>query len=305
MADQGLTTLPEVQHFNRYVRPTVELVLSLLADAYADEDKLDKVLKELSEDVFRELCAELTKLEKSGKIDLSQPFDLYHNGSVYEALKRVETLQLRRLVDYYWIGAQVIKESLTRSYLNTLNTTYSMFNYTKAIDPYYITKPSLQKPFVQIRDTYIYEKAIKIPWCQDGKTYSDRLYGHVANFQSKLDYILTEGITNGRGMDWMMESWRKLTGSTAYNTARLLKTETMAMWSLATKEAYLEMGIEYVVIVGDAECGGICLDYVDGMPIPLAEAEAGGILPPYHPNCACSYVAYEEAVPVELLDEYL
>ena len=29
---------PRVPHFNKYVKPTVELVLSLLADAYADEE---------------------------------------------------------------------------------------------------------------------------------------------------------------------------------------------------------------------------------------------------------------------------
>ena len=101
----------------------------------------------------------------------------------------------------------------------------------------------------------------------------------------------------------MMWAWQKLAGGTAYNTARLLKTETMAMWSRATKDAYLEMGIEYVVIVGDAECGGICLDYVDGDPIPLAEAEIGDLLPPYHPNCACSFVAWEETTEIPLGEE--
>ena len=35
---------PEVKHINKYVKPTVELVLSLLAEAYEDELKLDKVL---------------------------------------------------------------------------------------------------------------------------------------------------------------------------------------------------------------------------------------------------------------------
>lgn len=294
---------PKVPHVNKYAEPTIELVLSLLAQAYEDEDRLDKVLKELSEDVFRELAQELTKLEKSGKIDLSKPFDLRRNANVYQALKRYETLQLRRLTDYYWIGAQVIKESLTRSCLQTLNTTYAMFHYVKKDDPYFITTPPKIKEFIQIRDTHIYDHYIKIPWCQDGKTYSDRLYGHVSQFQAKLDYVLEEGITKGKGLDWMMESWRKLTGSTAYDTARLLKTETMAMWSQTTKDAYLEMGIQFIEILGDAECGGICLDYV-GEAIPLAEAEIGDLLPPYHPNCACSFVAYEEAVPAELAEEY-
>ena len=96
----------------------------------------------------------------------------------------------------------------------------------------------------------------------------------------------------------MMGAWRKLTHSAAYDSARLLKTETMAMWSLATKESYLTMGIEYVEIVGDAECGGICVDYV-GEPIPLREAELGDDLPPYHPNCACSFIAYIEEASTE------
>lgn len=293
---------PEVPHINKYAQPTIELVLSLLEQAYQDETKLDRVLKELSEDVFKELVEELKVLEKNGKIDLSKPFDLRRNSNVYQALKRYETLQLRRLTEYYWIGYQVMKDSFTRTCLQTLNTTYAMFGYKKAYDPYFITTLPDVKELVKVRDTHIYEHYIKIPWCQDGKTYSERLYSHVSQFQSKLAFVLEEGITKGKGLDWMMDSWRKLTGSTAYDTARLLKTETMAMWSQATKSAYLEMGIQYVEILGDALCGGICLDYV-GEAIPLAEAEIGDLLPPYHPNCACSYVAYEEAIPAELIEE--
>lgn len=94
-------------------------------------------------------------------------------------------------------------------------------------------------------------------------------------------------------MDWMIESWRKLTKSAAYETARLLRTETMAMWSLATKKSLLSFGVEYVKIVGSAKCGKICVDHV-GEAIPLAEARLGHMLPPYHPNCACSFVKYVE-----------
>ena len=83
---------PEVPRINRYAQPTIELVLSLLARAYEDEAKLDRVLQELSDDVFQELAKELTKLEKCGKIDLSKPFDLRRNPNVYQALKRYETI---------------------------------------------------------------------------------------------------------------------------------------------------------------------------------------------------------------------
>lgn len=291
-----MSKTPIVPHYNQYVEPTLKLVLSLLAQAYEDEAKLDKVLAEISEEVFKELEKELKRLAKEGKIDLDAKIDLYNNPSILMALKRLEHQELQKFTEYIWIGTQVIESSLARAYSQTLDATYQMFQYNKAIS-------SLHSYLVNNSSSYVKDNVLNIPWCKDGKTYSDRLYGHIDKFRQKLAYVLEEGITNGKGMEWMTKTWRELTGSAAYDTARLLKTETMAMWSRATKEAYLEMGIEYVVMVGDAECGGICLDYVDNDPIPLAEAEIGDLLPPYHPNCACSFVAWEESVPVELLEE--
>ena len=291
--------LSQIPHYNRYVQPTIKLVLSLLAQAYEDEAKLDKILAQLSDEVLKEITKEIKRLAKDGKIDLNKKIDLNNNPAILTALKQIEREQLRKFTDYIWIGNQVIQESLIRSYQQTLNTTYQMFNYTKAIES--SPGPVSLQSLLGNKDSYVREQVLQVPWCQDGKIYSERLYGHVRHFQEKLAYVLEEGVAKGRGMEWMTKMWRELTGATAYDTARLLKTETMAMWSRATKSAYLEMGIEYVVMVGDAECGGICLDYVDNEPIPLAEAEIGDLLPPYHPNCACSFVAWEETI--ETLDE--
>ena len=300
-------------HVNPYSKPTVELVLKLLSDAFEDEDKLDKFLSNLSESVFKEVRKLLTQLEKDGKIKLDEKFNLANHPQIYRALKEIERDQFQRMLEYFWMGEQVLKESMTRSYVNTMLKTYEIYGKPTPGTVQYTTsysKPNTTGlPGVKITDTYITEKILNVPWCQDGKTYSQRLYGHVANFQSKLAFVLEEGINKGKGMDWMMQAWRKLTKSTAYDTARLLKTETMAMWSLATKETLLSIGVEYVEILGDAMCGGICLDYV-GEAVPLAEAQIGDLLPPYHPNCACSFVEYTETIEVpaedleETLDEY-
>lgn len=292
MEHQHITQIP---HFNKYAKPTVELVLTLLAEAYEDEDKLDKLLAKLSEEVIEDLKEALKDLIKRGKLDLDAKINLANHPDLYRALKEIERDKLHKLTEYYWIGAQVIEESMKRSYKETMLQTYVIYNRPA---PDLTTK-------VQIRDTYITEKVLPVPWCQDGKLYSERLYGHVANFKDKLAFVLEEGIQKGKGLEWMEQAWRKLTGATAYDTARLLKTETMAMWSVATKSTLLEMGVEYVEIVGDAECGGICLDYV-GEAIPLREAEIGDLLPPYHPNCACSFVEYTETieVPADELEEF-
>lgn len=290
--------------FSEYSQPTIDFIWSLLADAYEDEDKLDKLLEEIADEVFEEVEEILEEMERSGKIDLTKKIRLGEHPAIYNALKDIENREWRRFTDWCWVGYQVVSESLIRSYRDTLLWTYDTFRPKIPSAP---TRHSLDVR-VKITDTYITSNYLKIPWCQDGKTYSTRLWGNVANFQSKLSYVLEQGVTNGRGMDWMKQAWKKLTKTAGYNVARLLKTETMAMWSMATKEAYLDMGIEYVEIINPEPCDEVCSDYV-GEIIPLEEAVLGSELPPYHPNCVCDFHAWreepieEQAVEIEEEDE--
>ena len=282
--------------FSEYSQPTIDFIWELLEDAYEDEDKLDKLLAEIADDVFKEVRKILTDMEKSGRIDLEKKIRLGDHPAIYQALKEIERKEWRDFTEWCWIGYQVITDSLKDTYRNTLIWTYDTFR------PMIPTAPSINSLDVQVKitDTYITDHYLKIPWCQDGKIYSDRLWGNVANFQSKLSFVLEQGITRGKGMDWMMDAWKKLTRTAGYEVARLLKTETMAMWSQATKEAYLDMGIEYVEIINPEPCDEVCSDYV-GEIIPLAEAELGDELPPYHPNCVCDFHAWREEVSA---DEY-
>lgn len=275
--------------FSEYEQLTIDKIYELLEKAYEDEDKLDKLLQEIADEVFEELAEILRDLEKSGKIDLSQKIRLGDHPMIYKALKEIEEKEWREFTEWCWIGYQVITESLMETYRETLIWTYDTFR------PSIPSAPTINSLGVKVKitDTYITSHYLKIPWCQDGKTYSDRLWGNVANFQSKLSYVLEQGVARGKGMEWMMEAWKKLTKTAGYEVARLLKTETMAMWSQATKEAYLDMGIEYVEIVNPEPCEEVCSDYV-GEVIPLAEAELGDELPPYHPNCVCDYHAWRE-----------
>ena len=66
----SITTVPEVPHFNRYVKPTVELVLRLLAEAYEDQHLLDKILKELEKELAN------LALNEEAKEDLNKELEL-------------------------------------------------------------------------------------------------------------------------------------------------------------------------------------------------------------------------------------
>lgn len=136
-------------------------------------------------------------------------------------------------------------------------------------------------------------ETIKQPWCKDNKTYIDRVKEATSEMNRELKMVIVQGIKRGWSVDRMTEILKNITGTAEYKARRLIRTETMAVYSKVTKEMYLERGIEYVEIIGDAACGGICLDYV-GEALPLREAEIGDDLPPYHPNCCCSFCSYTE-----------
>lgn len=289
---------PHVNIFSEYSQPTAELLLSLLADAYKDETKLDKGLASIMKDVVEETTELLRSLYDEYGIDLNQKIHIRDYPALFQAVKEIENKEWQKMTEWFWIGYNVITESLARTYENTLDATYEMFLPMVPQARAFI-KP--KNPEIEIIDSNVYGK-IKIPWCQDGKNYSERLWGHVSQFQDKLEFVLETGINKGKGEKWMKWALKELTGGTAYNISCLLKTETVAMWSQATKESYLNMGIEYIEIVGDAACGGVCSGFV-GESIPLEGAQLGAELPPYHPNCACSYIAYESEEEEENLDE--
>ena len=87
------------------MKPTVELVLTLLAEAYEDEDKLDKLLAKLSDEVIEDLKEALKDLIKRGKLDLDAKINLANHPDLYRALKEIERDKLNKLTEYYWIGA--------------------------------------------------------------------------------------------------------------------------------------------------------------------------------------------------------
>lgn len=272
--------------FQKYKIPTDQLIQYLFDCCWIDEIEMEEYLDWVSDEIINDFIDLLEEIEIS---EVGNKINLDKHPRIEESIREIEYRHWRDYIfPLYIFYDNTCEKSLVRAYQQTCLRTYDIFKSEISLLKHYDLKSS-----IQITDTYITQNILPIPWCQDGKTYSARLYSNVANFQSKLDFVLREGITKGKGMEWMTQAWQKLTKSTAYNTARLLKTETMAMWSMATKESYLNMGIEMIEIIGDADCGGICNDYV-GEVIPLKDAELGDDLPPYHPNCRCEYIAYEE-----------
>ena len=287
-----------MNYFEQYSEITAELIDSLLEDAYEDDVIFDNLLSDIQDYIIEDIIDEVNLLEEEKLIYLDQPNKIEEHPAAFLRVKELENKISQKYLEQLWIGYKVITEqALCKAYRNSMFKTFEIFStFNKHYND--MTSQLSAQAKIQITDTYIINTILPIPWCQDGKVYSQRIYGHMAQFQQKLNYVLEEGIRNGKGQEWMIWAWQKLSQTTASEAARLIKTETVAMWSQATKTAYQQMGIEYVEIIGDAACGAICTDYV-GDVLLLSDAELGDELPPYHPNCACSYIAYTDVSPEE------
>ena len=266
-------------------------------DSYDDELAIVRELLEGCDEYERALVEEFEiqarKLEEL--YDIARPF-FYNNGMLNNKELNLLIRALDSRNDYHTELSEAIQEikDNIRDIEERMLWTWLCISYeiTKQKTAKSIKLDSQSPVMRQMNTTQKRDEIILKPWCPDKLTVTDRIHKNTRTFEQKLDLVLTQGIRRGWSKEKMTNVLRNITGIELYKARRLIRTETMAIWSKTTKELFLAKGIEYVEIIGDAECGGICLDYVGG-EIPLKDAELGGDLPRYHPNCACSFCAYE------------
>lgn len=254
----------------------LDIVLSLLNST----KKIEKELKEQYLYYLTELC----KLYK-------QEFPFYYKNNVLNKKKYSELAvsltsgknlnsKLNTLLNQMKEDTQRLQVSRTTAWL-ILDYQLSAQGAAKSLGVKWQPQPKV-----------VLEAKVKKPWCKDHRAFVQRIYDNCTDLDKKLRKVILDGVRYNQPIEETIEEFRDLTGFADYKIARLIRTETMAAYSLATKDVFLENGIEYVEIIGDAACGGICTEFV-GNEIPLQEAVIGDELPPYHPNCACSFCAYD------------
>ena len=273
--------------------------------SYDDELSLVLELLEESKDYEEAIAAEFEKA-------FEKLIDLYERWLPFYFKSGVNNKELRILIESLVDKDGGVKTDISETLEEIKNLTNSLeVQYMTAwlILDYELTAKRTAESIKldpQIFITYLNnikaQETVRKPWCKDNKTYIDRVKEATSEMDRQLKMVIVQGIRRGWSQERMTEIFRNITGAAEYKARRLIRTETMAVYSKVTKEMYLEKGIEYVEIIGDAACGGICLDYV-GEALPLREAEIGDDLPPYHPNCACSFCSYTEFDELEASEE--
>ncbi len=119
-----------------------------------------------------------------------------------------------------------------------------------------------------------------------GKNWSDRLWGHISNFDQKLQDVIGRGMLTGEDTHKMAAELSKLTNSARKNAERLMRTETAQIAEQAQQMAYDEFGVERYRFLAtlDLKTSETCR-MMDGKVFPRKKAKTGINFPPLHPNC--------------------
>ena len=124
-------------------------------------------------------------------------------------------------------------------------------------------------------------------------TWSDRLWNNQSLLSEQIGAQLAQGILTGKGSRVLAANIQKLTGQSAYNCLRLMRTELRRVQTAAAEQSMRDNGVrQYKFMVENAinPCDE-CLN-LDGHVYDLDELAPGKTAPPIHPNCHCATAPY-------------
>lgn len=122
----------------------------------------------------------------------------------------------------------------------------------------------------------------------NGVTFSESLWKNRNNLIRVMQQEIPQAFILGQSVQDLAKNI-KAKMNTSYNSAiRLARTETNRLNNQATLDSYKETARpnEYLQILAtlDDRTSEIC-QQMDGVKIPIDEAEVGVTIPPFHPNC--------------------
>lgn len=137
----------------------------------------------------------------------------------------------------------------------------------------------------------LHEKAVKrvieTPWTSDGINYSTRIWRNVNQLKAEMQDIMLDSVMKGQNPRKTAKRIVEKFDVGVHQAERLVRTETMAIYTKAAHESYEELGVEQYEILGDPD-DHMCEP--SGTRHFMYEFDEGHTAPPYHPNCKCCII---------------
>lgn len=139
--------------------------------------------------------------------------------------------------------------------------------------------------------TRLINKIINEDW--SGENYSKRIWSNTDALAQEVRQVLTEAAVNGESIYKTSKRLSEKFDQSAYNSQRLIRTETTYATNQAELLSYEELDIDKYEFVAtlDTRTSSIC-QKMDGKVFKTEDAQAGKNLPAMHPNCRSTTIPY-------------
>lgn len=164
-------------------------------------------------------------------------------------------------------------------------------NYYREL--YEVTKTlGVAKVFDKI-DTRKVELLNKAGWSNDGKNFSDRIWGRQETVSNFLNTELVQSIKLGEDPQTVINKMAKAFKTNKNDAGRLVMTESAYYASESQKQAYGELSVEQFQFIAtlDDRTSNICQE-MDLQIMKMSDYEVGVTAPPLHPFCRSTTIPY-------------
>jgi SPP1 gp7 family putative phage head morphogenesis protein len=206
------------------------------------------------------------------------------NTPAYKArMTRLEALKEKIYIEARKLATVEINQSRT-GYIDTVKRAYysNIYDLQRGLgvgfDVAQIPKASI-------------ESILKNPW--SGEHFSSRVWKNTDELAKKLTEVVTSGMMSGKSLSKMSKELEELSQIGKHAANRLVRTETTFMANAGEREAYKQEDIEKYIFIAtlDSRTSEVCREH-DGKIYGVDKAVAGKNMPPLHPYCRSTTIAY-------------
>lgn len=194
-----------------------------------------------------------------------------------QALKEKIYIESKKIAD-----VEIISD--TSGFMDTINNAYykTMFDIQKGVGVGFD---------VAAMPSETIESILKNPWSD--KHFSERVWRNTDVLAGKLTEIVTSGMMSGKSIDKMTKELEYMSNMGKHAAARIIRTETTYMANAAEMESYKEAKIDKYIFIAtlDFRTSDICREH-DNNVYEVNKAVPGENMPPLHPNCRSTTIAY-------------
>jgi SPP1 gp7 family putative phage head morphogenesis protein len=206
------------------------------------------------------------------------------NANAYKArITRLEALKESLSINTAKVADVQLKQG-ELSYINSINDAYykNIYDIQKGTSLGFDFSPM---PVDKV------EEVLKNNW--SGKHYSERVWGNSQVLAEKLKETITAGLMSGKSSRRMALELAELSEYGKMASERLIRTETTYIANAAELESYKECDINKYVFVAtlDLRTSTVCREH-DGKIYEVNKGMSGENLPPLHPWCRSTTIAY-------------